>query len=129
MEFVKKFKSFLLNKELENDIVYDNSVKIDPEILDTCDDILRDFNEENDTDLKIYLFPICIVKNLVDRKDVYKKGLDFLLDKHNIICVDVHSNPSERNEIRNFIIHIISYFRSMDYKMMYTNGCWYFYVG
>lgn len=127
MEFVRKFKSFLLNKGLENDIVYDNTIKVDQDILDTCSDILRDFNEENNTTLEIYLYPMSIVKSLINRQDVFKKGLDFLLGKYNIICVYVNSNSNERNEIRNFIIHIISYFRSIGYKMMYSNGRWYFY--
>lgn len=133
MNFVKKFKSFLTNTKHhissnfdDNSLIRDEMTPVDSEIVDTCNDILRDFNEDNNCDLKISLCNIMvantnsrIMKFTFYDKIISSDGLDILLDKSNIIDLTILDRPGIDYDNKAIIMlakHIISYFKSLGYN-------------
>lgn len=111
MKFLQKFNSFgLLN---EDRVVYITDV-LDPEIRDTCFDILRDFNEENDSELKIEID--CVKVEKTNYGDFYV-GLE---DKDDLIAVAcfsrIHNKAITAILRKRFFKHLVSYFTSLGYK-------------
>lgn len=140
MNFVKKFKSFISNTKhiisSNLDTIDHRTIfrlfhqQVDTEIVDNCNDILRDFNEDNDSYLEIKLYPIVILNSKSissvikgpSKEIIFKDGLDDLLDKSDIIDVFI-SDPltshifikSCKLEIQLFK-HLRSYLNSIGYN-------------
>lgn len=115
MKYLDKFNSFTLN---EDRIVYSSSRCIDIEVRETCFDILRDFNEENDSDLEIEVECAEVRKDKNQQFDVL--GLN---KKDDLIAVSCSSSTIEgntkilTNDLRSkFFKHLIAYFNSLGYK-------------
>lgn len=117
MKFLQKFIGFKLNESREsyvhvtsitNSIFLDDH-KIDQEMIDTCDDIIRDFNEDYDTQFYIDITP-------------YKESIG-KIDKLRITCLSrnhVTNYDKELAKIRELRLELykslISYFVSIGYK-------------
>ncbi len=135
MKFLQKFNSFGL---LDESLSFIRNKFIDPEIRDTCFDILRDFNEENDCNLAIQISPVGLknsglnVDNFFDTSFLKRKSID----NNNLISIHCFSNMDREKKIfdrlqRSFFKHIISYFTSLGYKntedRYYKEGYIFFY--
>ena len=111
MKFLQKFNSFDL---LNEDRVSYSGEFLDAEIRDTCNDILRDFNEENDSEIQIEIGRAKIEKNYVG--DFYT-GLE---DKDDLIAVacfsKIHNKTITAILRKRFFKHLVSYFTSLGYK-------------
>ena len=122
MKFLQKFNSFDL---LNEDRVSYSGEFLDAEIRDTCNDILRDFNEENDSELIIEVERVKIEKT--NYGDFYT-GFE---DKDDLIAVacfsKIHNKTITAILRKRFFKHLVSYFTSLGYKNREDKNIIFFY--
>lgn len=134
MKYLNPFKIF----ESRKYVYVTHSHNIGPEIIENCEEILRDFNEENDCEVVLHMryitdisfinkaLPIIIAKN----RSRFKEVSDWLGDKKDIIEFFTQTTEiSTKSDIlkRDFMKHIISYMSSLGYAFSFISGYYYFY--
>ncbi len=133
MKYLTHFKIFESNK-----LVLVNAYKIDQEIIENCEDILRDFNEENDCRVSLHMryitdisflnraLPIPIARNYWYTKEVSYK----LVDKKDIIeflPTTIEMSIKADNFKLDCMRHIMSYMHSLGYSVSFIGDYYYFY--
>lgn len=132
---LKRFGKYVKNKLFEGSVIilspYEARLDIEPEIVENCRDILRDFNEDNDCNFNLYLKPIEFNRDRIDiRHNLYqnfiklegRKAIVFSLSREFKII-----NGSIDN-LRKCESYIVSYFTSIGYKFIRDNNKYYFYL-
>lgn len=121
-------------KIFEDKVIWDHTANIDTEMYYTCNDIMRDFNEENNSH---FCIDICHVR--IDPNS-YIENQTGLAGKEEVIgacCWDInrHENANVFRLRSLFFQHLAAYFNSLGYKNTeesidarnYMRDCMFFY--
>ncbi len=129
MSYLKSFKIFESNNNINISGKSISDDMLSQEMVDTCNDIVRDFNEDNDTSITLDIIRVytdAILPERVREKLLKAKNIIYIRPnlRTNWSRVRQSDDKIERdNNLKEECIkHITSYFTSLGYKHLNYNG-------